>query len=150
MKGINLIIMEIKPIVIKNKFIPFGNFESINLFGVVFTKSDNLSFRSLNHEFIHTMQYLECFGVGFLLVLGLCLLFGWSMWWLLISLPTFYYWYVIEWMIRGIMYSVLDDDWDCKKRSAYREMSFEKEAYNNDDNVSYIMERKPFAWLKEL
>lgn len=33
---------------------------------------------------------------------------------------------------------------------AYFQISFEKEAYANDHNLSYLKERKPYSWLKFL
>jgi hypothetical protein len=54
----------------------------------------------------------------------------------------FYLWYVIEWMIRLIRYR------DSYK--AYRNLSFEREAYANDDNLTYLENRKPFSFLKYL
>ena len=52
----------------------------------------------------------------------------------------FYLWYVIEWMIRLIRYR------DSYK--AYRNLSFEREAYANDDNFTYLETRKRFAFVK--
>lgn len=49
----------------------------------------------------------------------------------------FYIWYIIEWVIRLFM-----------KGNAYRNISFEREAYDNDDNLNYIKERKHYSWLK--
>lgn len=51
----------------------------------------------------------------------------------------FYLWYVIEWIIRLF-----------GKGNAYRKVSFEKEAYNNQDDVTYLTKRKHYNWLKEL
>lgn len=39
--------------VIKTKHFPFGGYKAINLFGIIFTKSE-LSNRELNHKAIHT------------------------------------------------------------------------------------------------
>lgn len=49
----------------------------------------------------------------------------------------FYLWYFIEWLIRLF-----------KKGNAYRNISFEKEAYNNEDNFNYPSNRSGFAWWK--
>ena len=38
---------------------PFGRYSTINLFGVLFTKRDNLSKTTINHESIHTEQIKE-------------------------------------------------------------------------------------------
>ena len=49
----------------------------------------------------------------------------------------FYLWYVTEWLIRLFM-----------KGNAYRNISFENEAYTNEDNIIYLESRKRFAWIK--
>lgn len=50
----------------------------------------------------------------------------------------FYLIYIIEWVVRLVM-----------NRNAYRNISFEQEAYNNDCNYSYLESRKLFAmWRK--
>lgn len=51
----------------------------------------------------------------------------------------FYLWYLMEWLIRLF-----------GKGDAYRSISFEKEAYLHDHNRNYLIERKPYAWLKYL
>ena len=48
----------------------------------------------------------------------------------------FYVWYVIEWIIR------------IPKGNAYRNISFEREAYANDKDPNYLNTRKVFAFLK--
>jgi len=48
----------------------------------------------------------------------------------------FYLWYVIEWGIRLFM-----------KGNAYRNISFEKEAYDNEHNLDYLKTRKRFNFL---
>lgn len=45
----------------------------------------------------------------------------------------FYIWYVMEWFIRLFL-----------KGSAYRNISFEREAYTNQDDLSYLKNRKRF------
>lgn len=62
-------------IIVKNKIIPFGSYTTINLFGILFTKSDYLSPITINHERIHTKQMLELLIVGY------------------------YIWYIIEYII---------------------------------------------------
>ena len=49
----------------------------------------------------------------------------------------FYLWYVVEWIIRLFM-----------KGNAYRNISFEREAYSNEKDLSYLDNRKLFAWIK--
>lgn len=52
----------------------------------------------------------------------------------------FYIWYLIEWLIRLVI----------NFKMAYMSVSFEREAYRNDDNSEYLTGRKPFAWLSYL
>lgn len=51
----------------------------------------------------------------------------------------FYIWYIIEWVIRLF-----------KKGNAYRNISFEQEAYSNEDNLEYLKDRKHYAWFKHI
>ena len=64
-------------IIIKNKIIPFGGYKVINLFGILFTKSE-LSQKDITHETIHTKQMQELLYI------------------------FFYIWYAIEFLIRWI------------------------------------------------
>lgn len=53
--------------IIYNRFIPFGRFFAINLFGVLFVKGkpSQVTRRDLNHELIHTAQMRELGCVPF-------------------------------------------------------------------------------------
>lgn len=67
--------------IIKNKIIPPRGFSYINLFGVLFTRSDRpISDVTLNHESIHTEQMKE-----------------------MLYIP-FYLWYAVEWLVKFICY----------------------------------------------
>ncbi|NLZ46719.1 MAG: hypothetical protein GX896_08515 [Clostridiales bacterium] len=48
----------------------------------------------------------------------------------------FYLWYVIEWIIR------------LPKGNAYRNISFEREAYDNEKDLNYLKSRKRFDFAK--
>lgn len=52
----------------------------------------------------------------------------------------FYMWYLIEWIVRLVQYR--------NAREAYRNISFEREAYANEDNFTYLETRKRFAFVK--
>jgi hypothetical protein len=52
-------------------------------------------------------------------------------------------WYGIEWLVRILQYKLNRD-------AAYRNISFEREAYANDINESYLSERKKYSFLKYL
>lgn len=51
----------------------------------------------------------------------------------------FYLQYVIEWLIKLFC-----------KGNAYRNISFEREAYDNQYNLDYTKTRKHYSWLKRL
>lgn len=123
--------------IIYNNFIPFDGYTAMNLFGVLFSRVKNLSKRTINHEAIHTEQIKEMFVVGLIIIASLILFCNISFWWLLLSPATFYIFYIIEWFIRLFI----------NGSKAYRNISFEKEAYGNDDNLDYLNNRKLFAWI---
>lgn len=105
--------------VIENKLIPFKGYSYINLFGLLFTRDKGkISDRAYNHEKIHLKQMQE-------------------MLWL-----PFYVWYGIEYMIIRLcrLFS--------KQKTIYHDVSFEEEAYNNEDNYQYTDTRKHYSWLK--
>lgn len=52
----------------------------------------------------------------------------------------FLLWYVLEWLVRLIQYRNFDN--------AYRNISFEREAYANQDDLSYLKNRKRFDFAK--
>jgi hypothetical protein len=52
----------------------------------------------------------------------------------------FYFWYLLEYGIRLIQYK--------DQHKAYRNISFEREAYANEDNLNYLKERKFYSFLK--
>lgn len=54
----------------------------------------------------------------------------------------FFLWYVIEFFIRLIIYR----NWN----KAYKNISFEQEAYNNQEDSEYIKNRKHYNWIKYL
>lgn len=62
---------------IHNRFIPFGSFVAINLFGFIFVRrGEDLTVTGLRHEHIHTRQMRELLFLGF------------------------YLWYLLEWLVR--------------------------------------------------
>ena len=52
----------------------------------------------------------------------------------------FFLWYVIEFIIKYIYYGF-------KWHKAYRSLSFEREAYYNQEVMTYLNNREPFAWV---
>lgn len=122
---INLISMkEWKPIFIENSKIPvwLSHISPINIgaisFGFWVWSRGAISDRTKVHETIHYQQQLE-------------LLF------------------VVHWILYGL-YWIINL---CPPRSqsgaaAYRNIPFEVEAYDNEDNPDYLLNRKRYAWIK--
>ena len=54
----------------------------------------------------------------------------------------FYVWYFVEWLVRLALYRNFKD--------AYRNISFEQEAYIFENDPFYEFDRKHYAWLKFL
>lgn len=54
----------------------------------------------------------------------------------------FYVIYVLEWLVRSVMYM--------DTYRAYRNISFEREAYENEKNLEYNKNRRSFGFIKYL
>ncbi len=52
----------------------------------------------------------------------------------------FYLFYVLEWIIKLFIYG----------KKSYRNISFEREAYSNENQMDYLQNRKPYAFLKRI
>lgn len=106
--------------IIKNSILPIGeNFGAINLFGILFIKKD---MKVSNKVLNHEKIHSAQMKE-------------------LIYIP-FYFLYVVEWLIRLIIHRG-------NSYKAYLNISFEKEAYENEKNESYLSTRKKFAqWRK--
>ena len=50
----------------------------------------------------------------------------------------FYLWYAAEWLVRLVQYR--------NAHTAYRNVSFEREAYMSQGSVTYLSNREHFAW----
>lgn len=59
------------------------------------------------------------------------------------ELPVvFFLWYVVEWLIRLLIYR--------NQKEAYRNISFEQEAFVHQADWPYLRKRKHYAWVKYL
>ena len=54
----------------------------------------------------------------------------------------FYILYVLEWVVKSIIYMSF--------KKGYYNISFEREAYDNDENYTYLEERKRYSWFKRI
>ena len=52
----------------------------------------------------------------------------------------FYFWYLVEWLVK--LAKLRDSN------KAYRAISFEREAYGNEKNLTYTITRAKYAWMK--
>nr|DAD63626.1 MAG TPA: hypothetical protein [Caudoviricetes sp.] len=113
--------------IIRNSIIPCKGFTAINLFGVIFVRKEilpqhNISLRNWDIMLNHELIHTAQMKE-------------------LLYVP-FYLLYILEWLIRLAIYR--------NAREAYRNISFEREAYDKQANFGYIIddERKPYAFLK--
>ena len=130
----------------------FSKCHTIMLFGLVFSKqkTHEMTQATRNHECVHARQWFEVSLASGALLLALVLILGISPWWMLLAGVSYYVWYVVEWAVRAVLYSVLDDGWDCEKRSAYKDISMEREARFSEKDPHYLENSGYFAWLKEI
>lgn len=120
--------------IIRNKYIPFPGFKAINLFGVLFARKESkIDDVTINHEAIHSRQFFE-------LMIMFAIASVFVRWWLPLFAPlAFYVLYVIEWLIHLIRFM--------DTYNAYRHISFEREAYTHQGDMSYLPRRKWFSFL---
>lgn len=102
--------------IIYNRYLPLGTFRAINLLGLVFARSE---YGRLSQQICNHEKIHTLQQQEMLFVF-------------------FYLWYVSEWLIRLAQYR------DMKR--AYYEISMEREAYLNQDNLEYSRHRPYFAW----
>ena len=112
-----------------SKWLPFGNYYAITIFNNLIRrdkyKKRPISKTTYNHESIRLQQELDfVFGCEKLYVLGGCI---------------FYILYFLEWLVKLII-----SIFTLGKVKAYRSISFEQEAYDNQNNLNYLKNRKRF------
>lgn len=128
--------------VIYNDLIPFKGFQAITILPFIFARNSAKWLKDyvLNHETIHLRQQLEVLIASAAVIAALILIFGWSWWWMLTSFGVYYAWYGIEWLIR---LAICHDT-----HLAYKNIAFEQEAYLNEYDMTYLKNRKLFAWVE--
>lgn len=128
--------------VIFNDTIPFKGFIAMCLWPFIFVRNNAASHYNTvanNHEHIHAEQQKEMLLVGIVLAaIGYVFVGLWA----LLFVPLFFWWYGIEYLYRLCQYR------DTKK--AYRNISTEREAYANEKDLTYLSNRRRFAWTKYL
>ena len=107
--------------IIYNNIIPFKGYFAINIFGLLFVRKDVLTSNQVTDRVIHheTIHMKQMIEMGFVF---------------------FYIWYFIEWLIKLFYYKF-------NNYNAYKAISFEREAYTNESDYSYLYHRKHYSWL---
>jgi len=97
-------------------------------FGLWLNKRNMSIEKDVNHERIHEAQQRELLLIFFILI------------------------YFSEWGVRYLvlLYKKLVEKQGVDFHSAYRSISFENEAYTNQNGQKYLSTRKRFAWAKYL
>lgn len=106
--------------VVMNSLVPFKGFKAMFLFGILFVRND-LKHGLEEKDYNHEAIH----GRQCLEMLGV----------------FFYLWYVLEWLVR-IPFNCFN------VRKAYRNVSFEREAYGNERNKEYLSTRKMWSWIR--
>ena len=105
-------------IIIENKIIPFKGYLAMNICGLLFVRGRK---EQLKPEVLRHERIH-------------------SRQWLELLIVFFLPWYCIEWFIKLWKYT--------NGHTAYRNISLEREAYENEKNENYLRDRKPYAWVR--
>ena len=104
--------------IIRNNIIPFKGFAAINLFGILFVRKNAMITPTMIR---HESIHTEQMKEMLYIF--------------------FYLWYVIEWFIKLLTGKA-------GGKSAYYRISFEREAYANEEDENYLSKRKHYAWFQ--
>ena len=105
--------------IIYNDIIPFKGFKAMNLFGVLFVRND---IKTPMDEIDINYEAIHSEQYK-------------EMLWI-----PFLIWYGIEWFIKIFIYGNI--------HKAYSNISFEREAYQNEHDLEYLSNRKRYRWFK--
>lgn len=153
--------------IIHNNIIPFGDFGSMNILGLLFTKRQKgtITKRIKRHEGTHTYQQYELLMVAAIVSLILCNIYA-SWWYLLGVLVIPFAIYVAAFLIEAFIppYHNAKECFEGKTLwgkikaiptwlgkvwvDAYRDNCFEREAYMNEDDPEYNSTRAFFAEVR--
>ena len=105
---------------IYNNIIPFKGFKAINLFGILFVRKGQII-----NQIDENHEQIHTEQMKELLFI------------------FFYLFYGLEWLIKLFIHKF-------NSKEAYYNISFEKEAYSNQNNLEYIKNRKHYNWFKKI
>lgn len=103
--------------IIYSRYLPVKGFRAINLFGILFARKE----QPLPNSEIINHELIHTRQMLELLVIG------------------FYLWYVVEWLIKWLVYR--------DRLVAYRNIGFEREAFENEANPDYLKSRRRYRFL---
>lgn len=127
--------------IVYNNIIPFESFKSMACVWWIFARKGARMFPwDIRHEETHGVQQRELTVVG--ICIAVVLAVAGCGWWSLLAVPLFFWWYLLEWLIRWAYYR--------NRTTAYKNIAFEREAYDNEHDAVYLDNRKPFAFIKYL
>lgn len=93
-----------------------------------------------NHECTHARQWVECMLASGVIIWVFVLFANISAWWFVLSFLMFYILYVLEYLIKLILYRNFS--------KAYKNISFEREAYECQFDNNYLENGDYFEWVK--
>lgn len=128
-------------ITVKNSLIPFKGFMAITIWPFIFVKKKEWNWydaTARRHEGVHFYQQIETHIVALILAVLLAVVGLFSWWWVLVSPLVYFALYGLEYIARWICYGF-------DTREAYRNISFEQEAFVNENDLTYIKNRHLFA-----
>ena len=106
-------------ITVKNNIVPFKGFTALTLWPFVFVRKDE------EQNYTHIVERHEA-------------IHGEQQKEMLIVL--FYLWYLAEWLVKWIYHR--------NRTTAYKNISFEREAYANQYDAAYLVVRSHFSFFK--
>ena len=115
--------------IVKNHIIPFGTFVAITFGPLIFTRREELSDVTVNHEAIHWEQQKETLIVGFFILYGIMFL-----------------WELVRCTFDPLRANHADGRHRPLWKRAYRSVAFEREAYAHETDMEYIQKRKIFSF----
>ena len=105
--------------IVKNNIIPFKGFTATTLWPFIFVRKDEEKYYT---DVVERHEYIHGEQQKEMLIV------------------FFLLWYGIEWLVKLCYYR--------NGMTAYKNISFEREAYKNQNDLAYLDERKHFAWTK--
>ena len=104
---------------VKNNIIPFKGFTAITLWPFIFVRKDEEKYYT---DVVARHENIHGAQQKEILIV------------------LFYVWYLVEWLVKWAYYR--------NSMTAYKNISFEREAYRHQNDAAYLDIRKHYAWTK--